>query len=206
MADTVYREEPQSGIIFGPFDSSYYYDIEKSKDIKLSRSTTLKSVECVAIRENKLLFIEAKKTAPKDLSAQNAKDRLSEMIKPGKREDYDKLMRSLSITPAYIADVCEKFLMSLCLVMSIAEGRISSKDMLPPMMEAIRDPSIIPVFVLVITWSKKDWARNVQDAFNIALRKFERTNRAKVQVLTAEQAKNKGLVSEYVPMMFDSLT
>ena len=67
MADSIYREEPSSGVKFGPFDSDLYYDIENSKDIKFSRSRTLKSVECVAIKGNSLLFIEAKKTAPKKL-------------------------------------------------------------------------------------------------------------------------------------------
>lgn len=203
MADQIYREEPLSGVTFGPFDYDCYYDIEGSKDIRLSRQRTLKSVECVVIRDNKLLFIEAKKTAPKDLDRKTVIERLSGMIKPSDREEYEELLRSLSITPAYVADVCEKFLMSLCLVMSIAEGRIVSEDMHSSMIHAIHSPEITPVFVLVITWSKKDWARHVQDAFNMALRKFEKTNKAQILVLTAEQAKSKGLVSEYTPMPTD---
>lgn len=200
MAESIYREEPSSGVKFGPFDSDLYYDIENSKDIRFSRSMALKSVECVAIKGNSLLFIEAKKTAPKKLDAKASIELLSEMIKPEVREEYEKLLHSLSIAPTYVADVCEKFLMSLCLVLSIAEGRIPSDDMCSSMKEAIRNPSIRPVFVLVITWSKKGWAQDVQDAFNMALRKFEKTNRAKVIVLTAAQAKTKGLVSEYTPM------
>ncbi len=149
--------------------------------------------------------MKQKKTSPKELSAKEATERLSRMVKPGDREEYERLVRSLSITPAYVADVCEKFMVSLCLVMSIAEGRIQSDDMHQSMIKAIQNPDIIPVFVLIITWSKKDWARHVQDAFNIALRKFEKTNRARILVLTAEQAKSKGLVSEYIPMPTDRL-
>ena len=200
MADQIYREEPLSEVTFGPFEDGCYYDIESSKDIRLSRKSALKSVECVVIRDNKLFFIEAKKTAPRNLDSRAGIERLSGMIKSNDRKEYEQLLRSLSIMPAYVADVCEKFVMSLCLVMSIAEGRIVSDDMPPSMIHAIHDPAMIPVFVLVITWSKKDWARHVQDAFNMALRKFEKTNKAQILVLTAEQAKSRGLVSEYTPM------
>lgn len=204
MAEPIYREEPSSEVTLGPFDSALYYDIEKSKDIQISRGKFLKSVECVAIQKDKLLFIEAKKKAPKELNAKVMIEHLSRMIKQNEWDKYKELLHSLSIMPAYVSDVCEKFLISLCLVLSIADGRIPSDDMCPSMKKAIQDSNIIPVFVLVITWSKPDWAQNVQDAFNMALRKFEKTNRARVLVLTAEQAKSKGLVSQYTPMPDDS--
>lgn len=194
MTDQIYREELGSEITLGPFDKDYYYDIEQLKD------QALKSVECVVVRKDKLLFIEAKRTAPKDISGKTAIEQLSGMIKARDQDAYEQIMRTLSVRPAYVVDVCEKFLMSLCLTMSMAEGRIPSNNMSPTMIEAIRDPSIIPVFVLVITWSKEDWARNVQEAFTMALQKFEKTNRAKILVLTAERAKEKGLVSRYTPM------
>ncbi len=155
MAELIYREEPLSEVTFGPFDSAYFYDIENSKDIWVSRSKVLKSVECVVVKGNNLLFIEAKKTAPKELKSETAIKCLSKMIKPSEYEEYRKLLRSLSVTPAYVANICEKFLVSLCLVLSIAEGRIPSDDMCLSMKEAIRNPSITPVFVLIITWSKK---------------------------------------------------
>ena len=71
--------------------------------------------------------------------------------RPSARAEYEKLLRSLSVAPAYVADVCEKFLTSLCLVFSVAEGRVPSDEMGPAMKAAIRDPASVPVFVLVIT-------------------------------------------------------
>lgn len=206
MAGKIYREEPGSEIILGPFDSDNYYDIENSSDIIISKRSSLKSVECVVLRQDKLLFIEAKKTAPKDLTATKFIDRLSNMIKPSEQDSYKQLIHSLTIMPTYISDICEKFILSLCLVMSIAEGRVlaSSEEMPSSMREAIRNPAIILVFVLIITWSKKDWASNVMDALNMALQKFNKTNRVRILVLTAEQAMQKGLVKEYIPMPEDT--
>lgn len=202
MAEMIYREEPGSVVTFGPFLPEDYYDIEASRDIWVSGGLALKSVECVVRRKGRLLFLEAKKTAPKELRETAAVQRLSQMIKDSEQEAYAALLRSLRITPAYVADLCEKFLTSLSLVKSIAQDSISSDDMPSSMLELLRkDPSALsPVFVLVITWSREDWASNVQDALNMALRKFEKLTRAKVLVLTAEKAKEKGLVSTYTPM------
>jgi hypothetical protein len=73
MAEQIYREETGSGIVLGPFDQDGFYNIENSKDVRISRKEHLKSVECVVIRNDELLLIEAKKTAPKELSAERKK-------------------------------------------------------------------------------------------------------------------------------------
>lgn len=199
MADMVYRVESEAE--FGPFAPEDYYDIEASKDIQAVRGRSLKSVEFVILRKGKLLFIEAKKTAPKELRTDAALARLSQMIKRDEKEAYTALLRSLRITPAYVSDLCEKFLTSLSLVRGIAQGSIPSDGMPSAMLKLLRDNfSAPPVFVLVITWSREDWASSVQDALNMALRKFEPLTRAKVLVLTAEKARQKGLVRTYTPM------
>lgn len=198
MADMVYRVE--SAAEFGPFAPEDYYDIEASKDIQIAKGSKLKSVEFVILRKGKLLFIEAKKTAPKELRTDAALARLSQMIKCEEKEAYTALLRSLRIAPAYVTDLCEKFLTSLALVRGIVQGSIPSEDMPPAMRDVLRKNDLPPVFILVITWSREDWASSVQDALNMALRKFEKLTRAKVLVLTAEKARQKGFISTYLPM------
>ena len=201
MAEQIYREETGSGIVLGPFDQDGFYNIENSKDVRISRKEHLKSVECVVIRNDELLLIEVKKTAPKELSAERKKERLAEMIKAGNLKEYEELIKSVKMVPSYVSDICEKFILSLCLVLSIAEGRMQSEDMPPELREKIRNVcGQKPIFVLVITQSKADWVCHIQDALNLSLRKFEKANHIKVIVLTAEQAKSKGLVHTFTPM------
>ena len=157
-------------------------------------------LSAIHLREDDEL-IEVKKTAPKELSAERKKERLAEMIKAGNLKEYEELIKSVKMVPSYVSDICEKFILSLCLVLSIAEGRMQSEDMPPELREKIRNVcGQKPIFVLVITQSKADWVCHIQDALNLSLRKFEKTNHIKVIVLTAEQAKSKGLVHTFTPM------
>lgn len=188
----IYRDESGSFVQFGPFEEQNFYDIEHSADCGNNK---LKTVEFVCLQhKNKLVFVEAKKTCPKLPS--NAEDRIRKLLKADSLAVFEELLSHHVIKSSYVADVCEKFITSMCMTLAIANGYAISEDMPHSMQVSVKQRNVQIVFLLVITDCKPDWAENIKRIFEKELRAFRHTNNAQVVVLTAKQAEKRHIVNK----------
>jgi hypothetical protein len=127
------------------------FHIEKSPAyIRLGDS--VKSVELIRAKENKLLFIEAKSSFP------NPNNLTPNSIKRNKT--------GAELFQEEISDICDKFTHSLNLYSAINVGVIA--DGFPPDFNPSDKVSLI--FILVITGFEQTWCDEIQKALTIQIR------------------------------------
>ena len=139
----------ESEMQFGDYEKEQVFYIEKSRQYtEKLRGKGIKICEFLLLRENKLYFIEAKKSCPKQIAADTEEE---------KREKYKQ----------YIQGIILKMKHSLMLYSNIILRRYSM-DNVP---EALRDLSKADVrLILVVKNAEKEWLAPFQDIFNKEMR------------------------------------
>lgn len=135
----------ESEMSFGDYKKEQVFCIEKSRQYtEKLRGKGIKSCEFLLLRGNKLYFIEAKKSCPKQIAADTEEE---------KRRKYKR----------YIQEIVLKMKHSLMLYANIILRRYSM-DGVP---EALRDLSETDVrLILVVKNAEKEWLAPFQDVFN----------------------------------------
>lgn len=162
-------EFKESGMRFQFSEKKTFY-IEKTAlyDTDL-RSYGVSAVECVTLYGEKVLFIEAKMSAPNPESAGGENLRF------------------------YIQGIVKKFYDSLSLCCAIQSEVWAGESIGGELVEKLsRKPEI--VFVLIINKHKKEWSAPVQDRLQRDMRGLLKIWRANVIVINAEQALAKHLI------------
>lgn len=158
----------ESGMRF-QFTVEKSFHVEKSEvyDKRLNGHGVC-SVECITLRGEKVLFIEAKSSAPNP-------DTASERF-------FD-----------YIRGIVRKFQDSLSLCEAIHSNLWSGKEIGDELAERLWNcPKI--VFVLIIQHHKKEWLREVQDGLTHEMNALLKIWRAEVIAINQEQALKFGLI------------
>lgn len=109
---------PESGMQFGPYEKSEVFQIEKSHqycDYLLSRG--IKSCEFILRRGNKLYFVEAKTSCPRQITAETTEE---------KRQKYEM----------YVRDIAAKMKHSLALYANILLERYTNEGLPEKILEA----------------------------------------------------------------------
>jgi len=165
---------------FGPFPESKFYDIEKSEDVVRDRKKQdkMKSVEFVLLSNLKigvdktpsLAFVELKSSVPNLISKEEIRLRLTLSEELRKFPDIvsEKLASFLGllpnefqksaisaldhswIVPKSIEDVCDKFINSWRLLLSVAYDREKSDSIPPEILRSVQNVQTPLVFILIL--------------------------------------------------------
>lgn len=162
-------EFEESGMRFQfPEKKTFYIEKTAPYDTKL-RSYGISSVECVTLYHEKVLFIEAKTSAPNPESAGGEK------------------------LSSYIQGIVKKFYDSLSLCCAIQSEVWTGESIGGELVKKLsRKPEI--VFVLIINKHKREWSASVQDRLQQDMRGLLKIWQAHVIVINAEQALAKHLI------------
>lgn len=162
-------EFEESGMRFQfPEKKTFYTEKTAPYDTDL-RSCGVSSVECITLHGKKVLFIEAKMSAPNPESAGGENLR------------------------SYIQGIVKKFYDSLSLCCAIQSEVWTGESIGGELVEKLsRKPEI--VFVLIINKHKKEWSASVQDRLQRDMWGLLKIWRAHVIVINAEQALAKHLI------------
>lgn len=162
-------EFEESGMRFQFSEKKTFY-VEKTAPYDTDlRSYGVSSVECVTLYGEKVLFIEAKMSAPNPKSAGGENLR------------------------SYIQGIVKKFYDSLSLCCAIQSEVWPGESIGGELVEKLsRKPEI--VFVLIINKHKKEWSASVQDRLQRDMQGLLKIWRANVIVINAEQALAKHLI------------
>lgn len=159
----------ESGMHFGDYPESHIFYIEKSEEYEKIKEKGVKIVEFVLLKEDKLLLLEAKTTAPNPQSEETP-ERFGE----------------------YIAEIAEKMRNSLDLYLH----QLARRELTDTLLDADYH-SISIVCVLVIKKHEKEWLAPVQEALSKELQKHIRINtiwKCQMIVINEEQAVSLNLV------------
>jgi len=166
----------ESGMTFGPFDSSECFHVETSGAYKKIRPG-VKMAEFVWLRRDaspnpKLWVVEAKSSSPKPAP-------------PGRFKEF-------------IDEIREKLVNALAMVFSARLGRPQSAHADLPTAISTMDLSKIDVrFILVVNGHKTEWLPNLKDALSTALLPTVRTwgiTTPAMVVLNDASARKKALI------------
>lgn len=142
---------PESDMQFGAYEQEQVFQLEKSSQYtKKLRSNGIKSCEFILRRGNKLYFVEAKRSCPKQIEAETIEE---------KRRKYEE----------YIQDIALKMRHSLILYSNILLGRYDTVGM----SELLREKNLSELeirLVLVVKNAEKGWLVPFQDVFGNVLR------------------------------------
>ncbi|MCC8103583.1 MAG: hypothetical protein LIP11_15460 [Clostridiales bacterium] len=166
----------ESGMSFGEYDDNQVFQIEKSRQYteKLMQSG-IKSCEFVLRREEKLYFVEAKTTCPRQIEADSPEE---------KKWKYQE----------YINDIVLKMRHSLILYANILLDRYADEGVPEKLME--KDLSDVEIrLVLVVKNAEKAWLEPFVEVFNKALHDELKIWKIPcVMVINELTARKKGLV------------
>jgi len=152
------------------------FHIERS-NFRIKQCKGVKTVEYIAIRENnKLYFVEAKRTAPN----------------PDNPDNINEIFE-------YYQDLTEKIQQSIDMLVSKEVGVNFDDDReFPRCFNEVTFSSLKLIFLLIIRNSEKDWCDDVQTILERKLRGTVKIWNMDVMVLTGKDAINKGFVSGLV--------
>ncbi len=159
----------ESGMLFGDFDPENLYYIEHEKKYTEIKVKGVSSVEFILLRNEKLIFVEAKSSAPNP-SGEKGKERFEE----------------------FIGEIGKKFVDSL----AIFERTWIEKG-LPEKIENAEIKECSLIFVLVINGFEKEWLVPVRDGLQGIISSFRTMCilwQPKVVVINEKQAERKGLI------------
>ncbi len=141
---------PESDMQFGEYEEEQVFQLEKSNQYtKKLRPNGIKSCEFILRRGNKLYFVEAKKSCPKQIRANTSEE---------KKIKYRE----------YISDIALKMRHSLALYSNILLERYDADGMSKLLNQ--KDLSELEIrLVLVIKNAEKDWLAPFQDVFRNVL-------------------------------------
>lgn len=139
----------ESDMQFGEYREEQVFQIEKcSQYTNKLRQNGIKSCEFILLRENKLYFIEAKKSCPNQVTEESTERKI---------EKYK----------SYIQEIVLKMKHSLTLYANILLKRYSVQGV-PDMLKDISDREIR--LVLVVKNAEKEWLVSFQDVFRKELK------------------------------------
>ena len=166
----------ESEMQFGPFQTEDIFWIEKSQQYeKKLKPNGIKSCEFILNRGKKLLFVEAKKSCPNEITAETSDEKI---------EKYN----------AYISDIVTKMRHSLTSYASFLLKRYDSTGIPDNLMKTDLSKKNI-VLVLVVKTAEKEWLIPLQEKLNNELRQESRIWRdVKIFAINEETAKEKQLV------------
>ena len=168
----------ESDMNFGPYDKNDLFQIEKSnvytKDLAEKRVSV---TEFILLRDQKLLFVEAKKTTPNFENCDDSQEKLN------KYQDYVNSIR-------------DKFVHSVSTYMSMRLGRSDSSELSEKMIrEDIKSLRI--VLVLVVKNSYPSSLIHYKEKLDSILKPEKSIWKINdVLVISEAMAKKKGLVTE----------
>ena len=142
---------PESGMQFGEYKEEHVFQLEKSDQYtKELRPNGIKSCEFILRRNNKLYFIEAKKSCPKQIMEDTPEEKITK---------YKK----------YIQDIALKMKHSLSLYTNILLERYEAKGV-PELLQEKNMSNIDIRLVLVVKNADKEWLIPFQDVFRKVLK------------------------------------
>lgn len=165
----------ESGMIFGPFEQSEVYNIEKSESYnKLGEG--IKSVEFIHLKENKgLLFVEAKTTCPNPSNQYNTEDM---------NRKYEE----------YFDDISNKFVDSFNIFLTMYSKRMDKDVSFGGSLTDINEFKEIPIkFVLVVRKADEMWLQGPKMEFEKRLIKYRKIWKIDIVVLNDVLARKQGL-------------
>lgn len=141
----------ESDMQFGKYDSEHVFQLEKCPQYtEKLRPNGIKSCEFILRRGNKLYFVEAKKTCPKQIMASTPEE---------KRAKYN----------TYVQDIVLKMRHSLTLYSNIILERYSIEGV-PALLREKNMSNLEIRLVLVVKEAEKEWLVPFQDVFRKLLR------------------------------------
>lgn len=141
----------ESGMQFGAYAEEQVFRLEKSiQYTEKLMSNEIKSCEFILCRENKLYFIEAKSTCPKQITAETTEE---------KKEKYK----------SYIQDIVLKMRHSLTLYSTILLRRYSA-DGVSELLRQVNMSKLQIILVLVVKNAEKEWLIPFQEVFRRELK------------------------------------
>lgn len=166
----------ESDMQFGEYEEEQIFQLEKSSQYtKKLRPNGIKSCEFILRRDNKLYFVEAKKSCPRQIEAGTSEE---------KRIKYRK----------YIYDIVLKMRHSLALYSNILLERYDTEGM--PELLRERNLSDLEIrLVLVVKNAEKGWLAPFQDVFRNELRDELRIWKIPgFSIINEEAARNKRFI------------
>lgn len=141
----------ESGMQFGEYKEEQVFQLEKSGQYtKKLRPNGIKCCEFILRRKNKLYFIEAKKSCPKQIIADTPEEKITK---------YKE----------YIQDIALKMKHSLALYANILFERYETKGV-PELLQERNMSNIDIRLVLVVKNAEKEWLIPFQDVFRKVLK------------------------------------
>lgn len=142
---------PESDMQFGEYEEEQVFHLEKSNQYEEKlKSNGIKSCEFILRRDNKLYFVEAKTSCPRQIIADTSEE---------KREKYNE----------YIQDIALKMRHSLTLYSNILLERYT-KEGVPELLREKNMSNLEIRLVLVVKNAEKEWLIPFQDVFRKVLR------------------------------------
>lgn len=166
MSITIY----DSGLYFGEYEENSLFHVEKSLIYK-SLGKNIKTVEFILFhKNNNILFVEAKSSAPN----------------PCKEGDFDE----------FINEIYKKFLHSIGLYFSVVVKRLNdNRNEMPVCFKEAEYSTVRIKLVLVINRHEIEWLAPIKDALSRKLRVQTKTWRLDLAVLNHELADEYGLLN-----------
>lgn len=166
----------ESEMTFGPYDENHVFRIEESPQYKAINKDGVRCCEFLLMRDEKILFVEAKKSCPNHSTREYS--------------EHNSMKYS-----DYISEITEKMRHSLELYASVLLNRQSrngvSKDMLKT---DLSDHELM--LILVVKTAEKEWLSPYVDVFKEKLRpEMQIWNIKSFLIINEETARSKGLVS-----------
>lgn len=142
---------PESGMRFGEYDEGQVFQLEKSRQYSEKLMPNgIKSCEFILRRNNKLYFVEAKKSCPKQIVAGSTEEKV---------EKYKE----------YVHEIALKMRHSLTLYANILLERYSIEGV-PKLLKEKNLSDLEIRLVLVVKNAEKEWLEPFQDVFRKMLR------------------------------------
>ena len=166
----------ESGMQFGEYTEEQVFPLEKSVQyMENLMPHGIKSCEFILRRKNKLYFVEAKTTCPKQITAETTKK---------KKEKYK----------AYIQDIVLKMRHSLTLYSTILLRRYSA-DGVSELLRQANMSKLQIILVLVVKNAEKEWLIPFQEVFRRELKdEMEIWKISSFMVINEATAKDKQFV------------
>lgn len=161
-------EIEESGMTFGPFESSHIFWIEKSELYKNLHN--IKTVEFILEHNDNLQFIEAKSSSPRPV--------------PDNTVRFEQ----------FIDEISQKFLHSLNLYCAGILGRHGSSNDIPDSMKNMEHQKLSIKFILVIKNHQTEWLMPIQDALDQKMSSISAIWESQVAVINEKIAQQHWLI------------
>ena len=159
----------ESNMMFGPFDDTSVYRIEKSKMQR--KCIGVKTVEFIYLKTKyKLLFVEAKSSSP--------------INRKGNESDYKD----------FLDEITKKFEDSFHLYAAGRLKRKSGYEEIPEKLMAADYQKMNFIFILVLSGCQEDWLPPLSHDLELRMKRFRTIWNSEVKVNNKKMAREQGLI------------